>query len=207
MANWLDQGSDLPRRVVLDDLVHGPDVDAELEGRGRDKAFDLPALESRLDPLALLAGQRAVVDRDILTDHREAGAEELRQGTRGYEDEGGPALIKRIVDRGEAGSRLRGDVQVAGGLEVLVDGTRPFDAVLVSFLEGREEDFEGLLVAEERGDCVRVAYRGGKADSLEITLRDATEPLEGDRELAPAPICRVLIDLVDDDVSDRPETP
>src|SRR5207245_10852925 len=63
--------------------IYGPDVDAELEGRGRDKAFDLPALESRLDPLALLAGQRAVVDRDILTDHREAGAEELdRKSTR-----------------------------------------------------------------------------------------------------------------------------
>src|SRR3989442_2432877 len=97
-ADTLDQGGDLPRRVVLDDLVHGPDVDAELEGRGRDKAFDLPALESRLDPLALLAGQRAVVDRDILTDHREAGAGELRQGPRAYRKHSGPALLKRHAD-------------------------------------------------------------------------------------------------------------
>src|SRR3989441_3107220 len=169
-ADSLDQGRDLPRGVVLDDLVHSADVDAELEGRGRDQAFDLPALEARLDPLALLSRQRAVVDRDILTDHREAGAKELRKGARIDEDEGRPALIERIVDRGEAGSRLGSDVEVPGGLEVFVDGTRPLDPVFVSFLERRKEDFEGPLAAEKRGDCVRVAYRGGKADSLEIPL-------------------------------------
>ena len=41
-----------------------------------------------------------MVDRDILTDHREAGAEQLREGARVYEDEGGPALVEGIVDDG-----------------------------------------------------------------------------------------------------------
>src|SRR5437870_2158578 len=105
------------------------------------------------------------------------------------------------LDRGEAGSRLWGDVQVAGGLEVLVDGARPFDAVLVSFLERREEDFEGLLAAEERSDCVRVADRGGEADSLEIPLGDSTEPLEADGKLDSPSVLRELMDLIDDDES------
>jgi len=136
-----------------------------------------------------------------LADHGETGTKEFSERPCVHEHEGGPALIERIVDRGEARRGLRGDIEVAGGLKVLVDGTRPFDAVLVSFLERREEDFEGLFAAEERGDCVRVAYRGGKADSLEIPLGDSTEPLEADGKLDAPSVPRELMDLIDDDVS------
>src|SRR3989454_949890 len=57
-SDSLDQRRDLPRGIVLDDAVHRADVDAELEGRGRDEAFDLAALETRLDALSFLPRER-----------------------------------------------------------------------------------------------------------------------------------------------------
>src|SRR5881628_1921752 len=54
------------------------------------------------------AAWTAVRDGDVLPEHREAGTEELGQGAGVHEDERGAALIERIVDRGEAGRRLRG---------------------------------------------------------------------------------------------------
>src|SRR5437899_1381579 len=74
-----------------------------------------------------------------------------------HEDERGAALIERIVNRGETGRRLRGDVEVSCGLEILVDRARPLDAVLVLFLEGSHQDFERLLTAEEGRDGTRMA--------------------------------------------------
>src|SRR6266567_2030021 len=50
------------------------------------------------------------VDVDVLSEHREAGTEELGQRAGVHEDERGAALVERVVDRGEAGRRLRGDV-------------------------------------------------------------------------------------------------
>src|SRR5437016_9544056 len=137
-SDSLDQRRDLPRGIVLDDLVHRADVDAELEGRGRDEAFDLAALETRLDALSFLPRERAVVDRDILADHGETGTKELRERPCVHKHEGRPALIERVVDRGEAGCSLGSDVEVPGGLEVLVERTRPLDPVLVSLLERRD---------------------------------------------------------------------
>src|SRR5207249_4557824 len=55
-ADPLDQRSNLPRRIVLDDLVYGPDVDSELKSRCGHEPFDLPSLKARLDPLALFPG-------------------------------------------------------------------------------------------------------------------------------------------------------
>src|SRR5712692_2550850 len=202
-ADSLDEGRDLSGGVVLDHPVDGPDVDAELEGRSRHETFDVAALETRLNALSFLPRERAVVDRDILADHGETGTKEFSKRPCVHEDEGGPAFIERIIDGGEPSSRLGSDIEVASGLEILVDRTRPFDAVLVSFLERREQDFKGLLAAEERGDCVRVAHRGGKPDSLEIPLGDSTEPLETYGKLDPPPVLRELVDLIDDDVSHR----
>src|SRR5438445_2701817 len=92
-ADPLDEGRDSTGRVVLDHPVDRPDVDAELERRRGYEAFDLPALEARLDPLALLSREGAVVDRDVLTDHREAGAEQLGEGADVHEDERRTALV------------------------------------------------------------------------------------------------------------------
>src|SRR2546425_11695276 len=44
-----------------------------------------------------------------------------------------------------------------------------------------------------------------QADSLEISVRDATETLEADRELDSPAVRRELMDLVDDDVAHAPE--
>src|SRR5438093_12215741 len=93
-SDSLDQRRDLPRGIVLDDVVHRSDVDAELEGRGRDETFDVATLETRLDALSFLPRERAVVDRDILADHGETGAEQFRERPRVHKDEGRPALIE-----------------------------------------------------------------------------------------------------------------
>src|SRR3989454_443857 len=155
-SDSLDQGRDLPRGVVLDDLVYRADVDAELKGRSRDETFDVATLETCLDALSFLPRERAVVDRDVLADHGETETKEFRERPCVHKDEGRPTLIKRIVDRGEAGRRLGSDVEVPGGLEVFVDRTRPLDPVLVSLLERRDENLERGLPAKHRGDCVRV---------------------------------------------------
>src|SRR2546425_8225689 len=44
-----------------------------------------------------------------------------------------------------------------------------------------------------------------QADSLEISVRNATETLEADRELDPPAVRRELMDLVDDDIPHAPE--
>src|SRR5207247_10459704 len=194
-ADALDEGRDLTGRVVLDHPVDGPDVDAELECACGHEAFDLSAFEARLDPLPLLPRQGAMVDGDVLADPRATRAQEVREGAGVHEDERRTALVEGVVDRGKAGRGLRGDVEVARGLEVLVDGTRPFDSILISFLERREEDFEGLLATEERGDCIRVTHGRGKADPLKIPLRNSTESLEADRQLDPPSVLCELMDL------------
>src|SRR2546427_69284 len=195
----LDEGRDLPRRVVLDDLIDRPDVDPELEGGRRHEPFDVSAFESGLDALPFLAGEGAVVDGDVLSEHREARTEELGQGAGVHEDERGAALVERIVDRGEPGCRLRGDVEVSGGLEILVDRAGPLDAVFVLLLEGSHQDFERVLTAEEGRDGSRMADRRGEPDTLEAT-GDRTQAFESDGELDSSAIRRELMDFVDDDV-------
>src|SRR6266581_4185457 len=47
--------------------------------------------------------------------------------------------------------------------------------------------------------------RLSSSESLEVSVRDATETLEADRELDPPAVRRELMDLVDDDVAHAPE--
>src|SRR5881409_2438019 len=197
----LDEGRDLPRRVVLDDLIDRPDVDPELEGGRRHEPFDVSAFESGLDALPFLAGEGAVVDGDVLSEHREARTEELGQRAGVHEDERGAALAERIVDRGEPGCRLRGDVEVSGGLEILVDRAGPLDAVFVLLLEGSHQDFERVLTSEQGRDGTRMADGRGEPDPLE-TAGDRTQALQSDGELDSSAIRRELMNFVDDDVFD-----
>src|SRR5437867_3300649 len=105
-SDSLDQRRDLPRGIVLDDLVDGPDVDAELKGRCGYEPLDLTSLETRLDALSFLSRERAVVDGDILTDHGETGTKQLGERAGVHEDESRPTFVEGIVDCGEARSRL-----------------------------------------------------------------------------------------------------
>src|SRR5437667_235974 len=84
---------------------------------------------------ALLSGEGAMVDGDVLAHHGEPRTEELGERTGIDEDQGRSAFVKRVIDCREARGGFRSDVKVAGGLEVLVDRPRPFDSVLVPFLE------------------------------------------------------------------------
>src|SRR3989442_14090852 len=137
-------------------LFPGPVVEAELKRRGPDESFDGPTPETRLDALSFLPWERTVVDGDILTDHGETGTKQLRERAGVHEDEGRPTFVEGILDCGEAGGRLGGDVEVPGGLEVFVDRTRPLDPIFVSLLERRDENLERRLPAKHRGNCVRM---------------------------------------------------
>src|SRR5206468_5482646 len=206
-AHALDQGRDLARRVVLHDLVDGPDVDPELQGRRAHETADLPRLESGFDAGALFPGQGPVMDGHILSDHGETRAEQLREGTCVHEYEGRSALIQGIVNRGEPGRGLGSDVEVSSGLEVLVDRSRPFETVFVLLLEVRLEHGQGFLAAEDRGNRFGMADGSGEADPLEVALRHATQPLEADSQLDPTPIMSELMDLVNDHVADGSQMP
>src|SRR5256712_8589593 len=181
------------------------DAEDERKDEGRVKSFDATTLKSRLDALSFLPREGTVVDGDILTDHGETRTEQLRERPCVHEDEGRPALIQRIVNRGEAGGRLRGDVEVPGGLEVFVDRTRPLDLILIPLLERRDENLERRLPAKQGGDRLWMTDGRRQADSLEISVRDATETLEADRELDPPAVRRGLMDLADGDVRHAPE--
>ncbi len=60
-ADPLQPAGDGLRRLDLQHEVDGPHVDAELQRRGRDEAWQLAGLEHLLDDEALLARERAVV--------------------------------------------------------------------------------------------------------------------------------------------------
>ena len=73
-AHPLDQGGDLTGRIVLHHLVDRPDVDPQFQRRRAHETADLAGFESGFDAGALFAGEGPVVDRHILSDHRETGA-------------------------------------------------------------------------------------------------------------------------------------
>ena len=141
---------------------------------------DLPSLESRFDPGSLFPGEGPVMDRHILPDHREPRAEQLCEWPRVHEDEGRSALVQGIVDCRERGRGLRGDVEVTGGLEILVDRPRPLETVFVPLLEIGMKDLERFLVAEDGSHRFGVANGRGESDSLELVFRNSTQPLKTD---------------------------
>src|SRR5437016_3328608 len=201
----LDQGRDLAGRVVLHDLVDGPDVDPELQGRGAHETADLPRLESRLDPAAFIPREGPVMDRHIMSNHSETRAEQFRKGPCIHEDEGRSALVQGIVDRGEPGRGLGSNVEVSSGLEVLVDRSRPFETVFVLFLEVRLEHRQGFLAVEDRGNRFGMADGGGESDPPEVVFGNTTQSLQTDRQLDTTPVMRKLVNLIDDYVTHRLE--
>src|SRR5438034_1034127 len=201
----LDQGRDLARRVVLDDIVDGPDVDPEFEGRCGDEPFHLPRLESRLDALALLSGEGAMVDGHVLAHHGEPRTEELGERAGIDEDQGRSAFVKRVIDCRETSGRLWGNVEIASGFEVLVDRPGPLDSVLVLFLQRSAKYFQRLLAPEDGSDRLWMADRCGEANPLKVSFSNPAKLLETGRQLdAPSMWCE-LMNLIDDDKSDRLE--
>src|SRR5439155_9306265 len=73
--------------------------------------------------------------------------------------------------------------------------------IFVLFLQGRSEDFQRLLPAEERCDRLRMANGGREPDSLEATACDLAQTLEGNCELTPTTIFRKLMHFIHDDKS------
>src|SRR5437867_8545424 len=180
---------------------------SELKGRCGYEPLDLASFETGLDPLALFSRERPVVDGDIPTDHGETGTEQLRERAGVHEDEGRPTFVEGIVDRGEAGGRLGGDVEVPGGLEVFVDRTRPLDPIFVSFLQVRGEDFQRPVSLEEGGDGLRLADGGRESDPLEAATGDFAQTLEGNCQLSSSTVLCELMNFVHDDKSNVLQMP
>ncbi len=67
------------------------------------------------------------------------------------------------------------------------------------------KDGQRFLAAEDGRYCFGMTDGRGESDSLEVVFCIATQPLESDGQLDSTAIMRELVDLVDDDVSDRRE--
>ena len=61
-ANALDEAFDVLRRADLNDQIDRAPVDAEIKRPGADHGAESARDHRRLNPFALVAGQRAVVD-------------------------------------------------------------------------------------------------------------------------------------------------
>ena len=121
------------------------------------------------------------MDRHILSNHRESGTQEFGEGAGVHEDEDGSALIEGIVDGRKPGRCLRGDVEVTGGFEILVDRARPFEAILVQLLEVRVTHGQRFVAAEDGSNRFGVTDCRGEPHSLKVVFRNATQSLETDR--------------------------
>ena len=67
------------------------------------------------------------------------------------------------------------------------------------------DDLDGRSGAEEARHPVERTDRGGKADALEVAAGEVAEPFEREREVRSTLRACDRVDLVDDDVLDRPE--
>ena len=75
-ADSLEEGGQAARRAELTHQLDGPDVDAQLERRGRDECCELAVAQPLLDALAALDGEAAVMRRDAV--RAEPLAEQVR---------------------------------------------------------------------------------------------------------------------------------
>ena len=114
-ADALNESTDLMRGAELDDVVDDPDVDPELEGRGRDQRPELSIPERALGLLPDLSGERAVVDRDreVRRELLQTGRKTLGRGAGIDEDQRGPMLPDLLFDRPQAVKERRVGLELA----------------------------------------------------------------------------------------------
>ncbi len=102
-ADPLQEATGLVGGAELDDVVDEADIDAELEGGGRDEAAELPVPELLLRLLADLAGERPVVNRNgqVRGEPVESRREPLGGRPGVDEDEGRPVRPDRLFEGAE----------------------------------------------------------------------------------------------------------
>src|SRR5438046_8070078 len=146
-----------------------------------------------------------MVDGHVVPRHGETGTEELGERTGIGQHQVRSAVFKRVIDFREARGVLCSNVEIASVLEVLVDRPRPFDSVLVLFLQGSKQHFQRFLAPEDRCDCFWMADSCGEADPLEVSFSNPSKSLKTGRQLDAPAIMGELMNLIDDDKSDRLE--
>ena len=202
----LEEGADGARRGDLADEVDGADVDAQLQGGGRDERAQVAALEPLLHLQAAVLGERAVVAGDVLLADSlgQVMGDALGQTARVDEDQ------RRAVagdERGEAVVDL-GPLLVRGDGRHL--GVGQFDAeVEVALVAAVDDDAAGAVAChrrvrpdQEARDLVDGTLRGGEADAGRAFVGDVVEPGDAERHVAAAPVADEGVDLIDDEGAD-----
>ena len=193
----LDEPRDPLRRTDLDHPLDRREVDAEIETRGRDDDADPPFLHAGLDALAVLALERAMVDRERVAPRGPLPAERreppLGLRARVGEDEGRPRRVEPLDERIEHGQaemprpgetldrigKESGDRDLARDLRM--DDRRR--------RTGAAEDPRRVVHVPERRRQAPCAHRG----------REPAQPRERELDLH-APLRRhEFVPLVDDD--------
>ncbi len=207
----LEEAADLVGRTELHYMVDDPDIDPELEGRGRDQGSKLPVAKRALRLLAHLAGEGTVVDRDreVRGEEVEAGREPLRRGARIDEDEGRPVGVRFLLHgpepATERASALRSrSISGASG----VDSSGAQRAVSTRSLGSRAVLTEIVRGAGERKRATSsglptVAESPNPTDGA---TGPGVQSLERETELGASVGADQFVDLVHDDRANVPES-
>ena len=178
----LQQEAYRARRPDLADEVHGADVDAELQRRGRDAEAYLSFLEPPLRVVPALLGEAPVVRHDVLFPqplrhqvrdplHEAPGVHEDQRGTVLPGEAGDavqhvrPLLVGRNGPYLVAGRQLDGDVHLPGVPRVDHGAAGPSVAA------------NGVRPNEEAGDLVDRPLGGGQPDAGHRPVRQRAQPL------------------------------
>jgi hypothetical protein len=200
----LEERRDRPRGADLDGEVHVADVDPELERCRGDQGAELPRLEALLRVEAALARKAPVVARHRVLAHQFGQLtrdplrhlpcvdEHERRAVLGHELGDAPVDLGPLLvgaDRAEGG---RGDLDAE---------------VELPERTGVDERATTPGADEEPTDLVERLLRGGEPDPLDRRPRQAVEPLEREREVAPPLVPDEGVDFVDDGRPDGREHP
>ena len=205
-ADALQEGADGAGRGDLADEVDGADVDAQLQGGGRDERAQVAALEALLHLQAAVLGERAVVAGDVLLADPlgQVVGDALGQTARVDEDQrravAGDERGEAVVDLGPLLVRRDGRHLGVGQLDAEVE---------VALVAAVDDDAAGAVVLrgtlrpdQEARDLVDRALRGGEADAGRAFVGDVVEPGDAERHVAAAPVADEGVDLIDDEGAD-----
>ena len=200
-ADALQQRRDRPRGPDLNDEIHAPDIDAELERGSRDERLQLAVLQSLFRVQAFFSRQAAVMTRDSgLAEpfgqiHRQA----LAEAPRVHEYERGTVLRDQLCNSsGNLFPHLRrhdGFERRGRNLELEVERANVTDV----------DDCRRRLIRahEELGDFFDRPLRRRETDALRPLPGERVEASERQGQMATALVPRHGVDLIDNDCPDR----
>ena len=192
----LEERGDRARGADLAHQLDRSDVDAELQGCGGDQCLQLPGAQARLDAVAPVLREAAVVRGDDVV--AEPLAEQVREAF------GETARVDEHERRAVLGDELRDPVEDVGhllggrdGFELTVGQLeREVEVALVPAVDDRREV---AITDEQARDRLDGTLRRGQPDTRRALLAERFEPFEGEGEVRAALVVCDGVDLVDDD--------